>query len=163
MNFSGSLFSISHSHCHHFCCLQVFLPRSLPWSYPWRLLVESSFIFSTITIAADPLSDAVDALDDSSGGGGATEGGCEPVPVPAPVVLLAVAAVEPAPAATPVVVDCCSRNCRRRFFIHSSWQSWFRGRSGGGILDVRDATLKLLGLTISNKYTVWSLVSRDIL
>ena len=92
---------------------QVFLPCSL--SYPWRLLVESSFIFSTITIAADPLSDAVDAFDDSSGGGGATEGGCEPVP--AAVLLLAVEL-----AVTPVV-DCCSRNCRRRFLIHSSWQS----------------------------------------
>ena len=61
---------------------------------------------------AEPLSDAVDAFEDSSGGGGATEGGCEPVPAAA--VLLA---VELAP------VDCCSRNCRRRFFIHSSWQS----------------------------------------
>ena len=95
-------------------------------SYPWRLLVESSFIFSAITMAvAEPLSDAVDAFEDSSGGGGATEGGCEPVPAAA--VLLAVE-LAPAP------VDCCSRNCRRRFFIHSSWQSWFRGRSGGGIL-----------------------------
>ena len=118
---------MSRSHCPFCCCKSV----SLALSYPWRLLVvESSFIFSTITIAAvadDPLSDVI---EDSSGGGGATDVGCEPVPaeaapVPA-VVLLAVAAA---------VVDCCSRNWRRRFLIHSSWQSWFRGRSGGGILD----------------------------
>ena len=123
---------MSQSHC-PFCCCKSF---SLALSYPWRLLVESSFIFSAITIAAhDPLSDVI---DDSSGGGGATDVGCEPVPAeaaPVPAaVLLAVAALELA-----AVLDCCSRNCRRRFLIHSSWQSWFRGRSGGGILGgIRD-------------------------
>ena len=112
---SESLFpSVSQSHCQFAICCKSF-SLALCQSYPWRLLVESSFVFSTITIAADPLSDAVDVLDDSSGGGGATEGGCEPVPA---AVLLAVEL-----AATPVPVDCCSRNCRRRFFIHSSWQS----------------------------------------
>ena len=113
MNFSEGLFP-SFSHTAILCRKSFSLARSV--SYPWRLLVESSFIFSAITMAvAEPLSEVVDVFEDSSGGGGATEGGCEPVP--AAVLLLAVEL-----AGTPVV-DCCSRNCRRRFLIHSSWQS----------------------------------------